>query len=78
MVRILAQPAHGSLSIVDTFGYTWYGKDNQRFECNKQKSPMRQLIYTSTPDFVGADTFKVSVLYADGNLREEIFNVTVN
>lgn len=78
VVRILAQPAHGSVSIEDASGYTWYGKDNQRFECNKQKSPMRQIVYTSAPDFVGPDTFKISVLYADGNLREETFNVTVN
>ncbi len=75
--KILEAPKHGTITFVQESGYTNFAKDNQRFECNKQKSPMVKIIYTSNPDFVGSDSTKIMTIYPGGTFRNETYEITV-
>jgi len=77
VIKIIDSPEHGTITLKEEPGYTNFSKDNQRFECNKQKVPMVKVVYTSVPNYVGSDRAKIMVIYPGGNFRYMVFEITV-
>ena len=78
VVTITQAASHGSVVIQnDVEHYSDFPSTNQRYECNKRKSPSVGLVYTSEKAFVGADRFSVKVVFPMGNASAEQFEVTV-
>jgi hypothetical protein len=75
--RTVAAPSHGTLTMDRTSDFTSYRKDNQRFECNKQKSPGTLLDYKSNSGYVGADTVKVEVIFPSGQMTTVTYQIKV-
>lgn len=76
-VRVVEAPAHGKITLEEGLGYTAFSKDNQRYECNKHKSPMIKVMYQSEAGYVGSDAAKLEAIYFDGNFRNDSFNIVV-
>jgi hypothetical protein len=77
VVRVLAAPAHGSLTTEEATDYPGYARDNQRYDCNLRKVPGTRLFYQSEPNFAGADTGVVEVIYPSAEARTVTFGLTV-
>jgi hypothetical protein len=77
IVRVLAAPAHGSLTTEETTDYPFYTRDNQRYDCNLRKVPGTRLFYQAEPNFAGADTGVVEVIYPSAEARTITFGLTV-
>jgi hypothetical protein len=60
-VRIITPPVHGELTTERAVDYTYYPKENQRYQCNLQKSPLTNVYYKSSPGYVGSDTATIEV-----------------
>jgi hypothetical protein len=77
IVRIVTAPAHGSLTTEEATDYPFYAKDNQRYDCNLRRVPGTRLFYQSEPNFSGADTGTVEVIYPSAEARTITFALTV-
>jgi hypothetical protein len=77
VVRVLAAPAHGSLTTEEATDYPAYARDNQRYDCNLRKVPGTRLFYQSEPNFAGTDTAVVEVIYPSAEARTITFGLTV-
>jgi len=79
-VVTITQPAsHGSVAVRnDADQYPDFPSTNQRYECNKKKTPSASIVYTPEKAFVGTDTFLVKVVFPTGNASAEQFEVTVD
>lgn len=75
--RTLVSPSHGKLTMEPGTDFTNYAMNNQRFDCNKEKSPGTLVSYQSDPGYVGSDTAKLDVIYPDASLRTITFRLTV-
>src|SRR3984893_8348601 len=60
-VRIITSAVHGELTTERGVNYTYYPKENQRYQCNLQKSPLTNVYYKSSPGYVGSDTATIEV-----------------
>jgi len=62
-------------SIENGFSYSAFPNDNQRYECNKKKSPLVNILYQSNSGYVGPDTAKIKVIFPTCNLQTDLFNM---
>jgi len=76
-VEIVNAPAHGSIEVENVEGFTGYPSTNQRYECNKQKSPIVAVEYISEKAFVGTDRFTVKGIFPSGDTSTKEFVVSV-
>ena len=76
-VRALSSPAHGTFAIQQGESYTNFGSNNQRYDCNKQKSRMIEVMYTPAAGYRGADEFAVLAIYPDGTTVSRRLAITV-
>jgi hypothetical protein len=77
VVRVLTAPAHGSLTTEEASDYPAYARDNQRYDCNLRKVPGTRLSYQSEPNYTGADTAVVEVIYPSAEARTVTIGITV-
>lgn len=71
------QPAHGSVEVTEMQDYTNFPASNQRYACNKQKSPGAVLSYTSESGYKGSDQVSVKAIYSDGGVKAVNYAITV-
>ena len=76
-VSVTSAASHGSVQIQNVEHFTEYPSTNQRYECNKKKSPSVAVVYTSGRSFVGVDRFVVRCVYPSGNVQTKEFVLTV-
>jgi hypothetical protein len=76
-LRVVTPPNHGTITFEKQLGYTNYPKDNQRYECNKLKSPEMQVLYHSEPGYLGPDNVVIEVIFTDGVFRQETYSLAV-
>jgi TonB family protein len=77
IVQIVRAASHGSVAIKNVDHFTEYPSTNERYECNKTKSPSLAVIYSPEPSFVGIDTFMVQSVFPSGDMRIKYFKMTV-
>jgi hypothetical protein len=66
-VRVLEQPQHGTLTIEEGQGFTFFPKDNPRFACNTVKSDGTLVFYQPNQDYLGSDSVTLYVILPFGN-----------
>jgi hypothetical protein len=76
-VWVTSAAAHGSVEIQNVDHFTEYPATNQRFQCNKKKSPSVEVIYTSDKNFVGTDKVTLKCVFPAGNVTIRKFQITV-
>jgi hypothetical protein len=77
-VNITRAPSHGTVVIQNNIeSYPSFPPTNQRYECNKTKTPSVGIAYTSDRTFVGTDRFTVHRVGHSGNLLIYEYVVTV-
>lgn len=69
VVRIVQPPLNGQLISAQTEDYTTYPSSNERFSCNKKKSPVTALHYIANPGYNGPDMATVEVVFPLGTPR---------
>ncbi len=77
IVKLKQAPDHGTVAIEQGTDYPQFSPGNQRYECNKSKSPGIIVSYTSKPGFKGQDAFVLEALYPHGRLRFVSVQMTV-
>jgi TonB family protein len=77
IVQIVRAASHGSVVVKNVDHFTEYPSTNERYECNKTKSPSLAVIYSPEPSFVGIDTFMVQSVFPSGDMRAKYFKITV-
>jgi hypothetical protein len=75
--QLKTPPAHGSVAFVEADGYSSFAPNSPSFQCNKQKSPGIEVMYTSAKDFVGTDQFTVVGIGPKGAYMETDYTVKV-
>ena len=76
-LEVVRAASHGSISFQNVEHYTEFPSTNQRYECNKQKSPSVAVVYTSEETYVGTDRFAVKSVFPSGSSQTKEFVVTV-
>jgi hypothetical protein len=76
-VWVTSAASHGSVQIQNVEHFTEYPATNQRFECNKKKSPSVAIVYTSGKSFVGVDRFTVKCAFPAGEVQTKEFLIIV-
>ncbi|HKD30859.1 MAG TPA: DUF3857 domain-containing transglutaminase family protein [Xanthobacteraceae bacterium] len=76
-VRILAQPAHGTLAVENGQGFTSYAKDNQRYECNTRKTDGTFVFYEPKSDYTGTDSMALYIIYPSGGAQTRHYSIEV-
>ena len=77
-VRVVTAPGHGTLTFEQGTVYPNFAKDNQRYECNKQRLPAMLVSYQSSPGYAGPDTATVEAIFpTTGFLRTTTYILTV-
>ena len=76
-VRVIEQPAHGTLTVEDGQGFTNFAKDNQRYECNTRRSDGTLVFYEPKPDYNGADSITLNVIYPGGFAQTRHYSIEV-
>jgi len=77
IVQIVRAASHGSVDIKNVDHFTEYPSTNERYECNRIKSPSLAVIYSPEPSFVGIDSFMVRSVFPSGDMRAKYFKITV-
>lgn len=75
--QLKSPPTHGSVEFVNADGYTNFPSTSAGHDCNKQKSPGVEVIYTSERNFVGTDQFTVQGIGPKGKYMETDYTVKV-
>jgi hypothetical protein len=65
-VRVIGQPEHGKTAVENGTGFTNFPAQNQRYECNKQKSEGVVVAYEPNPGFTGPDSMTLDIIYPNG------------
>jgi transglutaminase-like putative cysteine protease len=76
-VRVLAQPAHGTVTIEKGQAFTSFPKENQRYECNTRKSDGTLIFYEPNSDYTGADSATLYIIYPSGSARTVRYSIEV-
>jgi hypothetical protein len=76
-VRIAKQASHGVVEIDRGLGYTNFGREDQRYECNRIPKEGYRINYTSTGDFLGEDRFEIEFFPPQGDYSLWKYEVTV-
>lgn len=77
IAHVVTAPAHGAVTFAETQEYSNFPRGNQRYDCNKQKTPALDIYYTSATDYKGHDAFAVEILYPSGVISTRHFEMTV-
>lgn len=77
VAQIVEDAKNGIIKTQVAKDYTNFPTYNQRAECNKKKSPGLQIEYVPSRDFVGTDTAVVDIVYPDGTVLRNRFNLIV-
>jgi hypothetical protein len=75
--QVKTAPAHGAVAFVKADGYTNFPSSSPGHECNRNKSPGIEVVYTSAKDFVGTDQFAVLGIGPKGRYMETEYTVKV-
>ena len=76
-IEVVKAPSHGSIQVENVEGFTGYPSTNQRYECNKRKSPIVAATYISEKAFVGTDMFTLKGIFPWGDTMTKEFVVSV-
>jgi hypothetical protein len=76
-VRIAKQASHGVVEIDRGLGYTSFGRDDQRYACNRLLEEGYRINYTSAGDFLGEDRFEIEFFSPQGGYNLWKYEVTV-
>jgi hypothetical protein len=76
-VRIVQQPKHGTITILNTTGFSNFPADNVRAECNKRRSDGVAIVYKPDPGYTGADSADLEVIFASGNLKKPHYAIDI-
>jgi hypothetical protein len=68
---------HGSVTFVNTDGYPSFPANSESHDCNKQKSPGVEVLYTSDKDFTGTDQTTVEGIGPKGKYMLTDYTVNV-
>lgn len=66
-VRVVEGPQHGEVNFRDDTGFTNFAKENQRFECNRQRSNGTAVLFRAEDGYAGKDSVTVEIVNADGS-----------
>ena len=75
--ELLTAPVHGTVTFEQIEAYSTFPAGNQRYECNKKKTPALGVIYKSAADYKGRDEFEVKTLFPDGLVDVHRFVINV-
>jgi len=75
VVRTVSDPGHGTIRAEAGTSYPVYATTNPRAACNDKTVPGLKLFYTSKPGWIGEDSFRLLVIYPNGDAEDIIFNV---
>jgi hypothetical protein len=76
-LQLKAAAEHGSVSFAKADGYSSFPLGSPSHECNRNKSPGVEVVYTSAKDFVGVDQFTVQGVGPHGAYLETDYTVKV-
>jgi TonB family protein len=76
-IRVTTAPRHGTLEFLDGWGYSSFPADNLRDTCNRRGVTGTHAYYRSEPGFTGQDSVSTKVLYPDGMVAYETWNIAV-
>jgi hypothetical protein len=76
-VRVLEEPKHGKIRVVNEQGFTNFPSDNARHVCNTRKSEGVVVLYEPEPGYTGADSVIIDVIYASGNSAKRRYAIDV-
>jgi hypothetical protein len=76
-VRVLEQPSHGTLTVENGQAFTNFAKDNQRYDCNTRRSDGTLVFYEPKPDYAGADSISLYVIYPGGLAQTRHYSIEV-
>ena len=76
-VRVLKQPAQGTLEIAGDRGFTNYAADNVRAKCNAQEVELTRVWYKSNADFKGRDQAQLEAFFSTGTSIKTTLQITV-
>jgi hypothetical protein len=65
------------LSVREGEGYSSYPSNNQRYECNRQKSRMMMVYYTAASGYTGTDAFVLHTVFPGGTSLTNRYAITV-
>jgi hypothetical protein len=75
--RVIATPAHGSITIQNTTDYTNYLPSSQLYACNGKQSPGTVAFYLPDDSFVGTDRASIDYRFPNGVAQTVTFNIVV-
>jgi hypothetical protein len=76
-VKIIQPPRDGVATVELAADYPSFPSDNPRYVCNRAKAPGAQVVYRSSPQYLGADRVVVEIVYPSGTVRNDAFDVFV-
>lgn len=76
-IRVLEPPAHGKIVMDKGTDFTSYGSANQRYECNRHRSPGTIANYTSEAGYAGEDRVRLEVIYTSAETKVYDFFIKV-
>jgi TonB family protein len=76
-VKVVKGASHGSVVLQNVGHFTEYQTTNERYECNKKKSPSIAVVYTPEKTFVGDDSFLVTCVFPSGLFVSKSFKISV-
>ena len=77
-VRVLQQPQHGKVSVIQSDVYPAFPSTNQRYACNLKPVRGEVVIYTSEPGYVGADNAVVEAYFPSANMQTVRYLIQVH
>jgi len=76
-LRLKSAPSHGAVDFAQGEGYSNFPQTSPGHECNRQRSPGVEVIYTSAKNFSGEDRFTVQGVGPKGKFMETDYTVNV-
>jgi hypothetical protein len=73
----LSAPAHGRATITRTTDFPNFPPTNVRSECNRRRVAGATVHYVSQRGFTGTDYVQEEIIYPNGLLRQQGFNIIV-
>ena len=77
IVRVLEEPNHGKLAVDNGTAYPNFPQNNQRYECNRRQADGVAVFYEPNPEFIGADSATIDVIFPSGLSRKQHYAIEV-
>jgi hypothetical protein len=74
VVTVVAPPAHGTVNVVNNYGYPTFSPNSPLSKCNTVRIPGQEIVYTPATNYAGPDFTSVKLYFSDG--KELINNTT--